>query len=278
MPDVRRVLLGGLIDYAGLFPPAQLPMDGAVAGYRAAAAGDQAWLLNRFVCPAARLGELSDLLDAGESWPVAVTVDLADVGGVTAREDALALDAAEVRVPPGTGAEAIRGLGSLRIGRCFVEVALDDSRDDLLDAVAREGLAAKVRCGGAVPAPPPAQLAGFIAGCAARDIAWKATAGLHHPFRDVDPATGEERHGFLNLLAAAGLAAGGADEGDLAEALAESDPDALALDESGLHWRDRVVGPEARTRFDGYGSCSFDEPVDDLVALGVLAREAARSG
>jgi hypothetical protein len=157
-------------------------------------------------------------------------------------------------------------------------VALDDSRDELLDAVAREGLGAKVRCGGAVAAPAPAQLAGFIAGCAGRDLAWKATAGLHHPFRDVDPATGEARHGFLNLLAAAGLAAGGADEGDLAAVLAETDADAFTLDESGLRWRDRMVGPEARARFDGYGSCSFDEPVDDLVALGVLAPEAAHSG
>ena len=184
----------------------------------------------------------------------------------------------EVRVPPGSDPDAIRRLGSLRVERCFVEVALDDSRDELLDAVTREGVGAKVRCGGAVPAPAPEQLAGFIAACAARDIPWKATAGLHHPLRDVDPASGEDRHGFLNVLAAAGLAAGGANEGDLAAVLADTGTDAFALDESGLHWRDRLIGPEARARFDGYGSCSFDEPIDDLVALGALAPEAARSG
>src|SRR5687767_3844008 len=145
MPDVRRALLGGLIDYAGLFPPAELPMDGAVAGYRAAASGDHAWLLDRFVCPAARLAELRDLLDGSESWPVAVTVDLADVDGVIAHANALTLDAVEVRLPPGSRPDAVGGLGSLRVERCFVEVALDDSRDELLDAVARESLGAKVR-------------------------------------------------------------------------------------------------------------------------------------
>ena len=278
MPDARRALLGGLIDYAGLFPPAELPMGGAVAGYRAAASGDHAWLLDRFVCPAARLGELSERLGGGESWPVAVTVDLAEVDAVFAYADALTLDALEVRLPGGSAPDAVRGLGSHPIERCFVEVPLDDSSDDILEAVAREGVGAKVRCGGAMAAPDPAKLAGFIAGCAVRDLPWKATAGLHHPFRDVDPATGESRHGFLNVLTAAGLAAGGASEADVAAALADTDVRAFSLDESGLRWRDHVAGAQARARFDGYGSCSFDEPVDDLVALGALAPETARSG
>jgi hypothetical protein len=275
--DVRRALLGGLVDYAGLFPPAELPMDGAVAGYRAACAGDHRWVLDRFVCPAARLDELSAELDDGDSWPVAATVGLEDVDGVLAYEGPLTLDAIEVRVPPDAHPDALSGLGS-RGARCFLEVGLGESLDGFLDVLADEGLAAKVRCGGTAPAPEPEDLAAFVAGCAARDLGWKATAGLHHPFRDADPATGERRHGFLNVLAAAGLAAAGAQATDVAAVLADSDAEAFALDASGLRWRGHVIGAEARERFDGYGSCSFDEPIEDLVALGALTQEPVRNG
>ena len=43
--------------------------------------------------------------------------------------------------------------------------------------------------------PSPAELAHFICGCRDRGLAFKATAGLHHPIRDGIV------HGFLNLLA-----------------------------------------------------------------------------
>ena len=36
IPDARQEMFRGLIDYAGLFPPASRDMAGAVAGYRAA--------------------------------------------------------------------------------------------------------------------------------------------------------------------------------------------------------------------------------------------------
>lgn len=52
-----RAFGAGLIDYAGLFPPAELPMAAAVANYAAYRRGADAWLLGRFVLPAARLAE-----------------------------------------------------------------------------------------------------------------------------------------------------------------------------------------------------------------------------
>jgi hypothetical protein len=50
-------LLDGLVDYAGLFPPAALPMDEAVRNYGAYRDGDSRAMLARFVLPVARLGE-----------------------------------------------------------------------------------------------------------------------------------------------------------------------------------------------------------------------------
>lgn len=49
MTDARRVLFAGLWDYAGVFPPAQLPLEDAVAEWERIKASDDAWMLNRFV-------------------------------------------------------------------------------------------------------------------------------------------------------------------------------------------------------------------------------------
>ncbi len=62
MRDALRVLLGRAIDYAGLFPPAQLPMEQALRGYAAELRSAERWLLARFVCPASRLNEVGPLL------------------------------------------------------------------------------------------------------------------------------------------------------------------------------------------------------------------------
>ena len=92
-------------------------------------------------------------------------------------------------------------------------------------------------------------------------LVFKATAGLHHAVR----SNGE--HGFLNLLAAVVF------EGREEAALAETDPDAFALDADGFSWHGQSVGASelARVRhelFHSIGSCSFFEPVEELDALG----------
>jgi hypothetical protein len=117
---------------------------------------------------------------------------------------------------------------------------------------------AKVRCGGA-RVPSVEELAAFVRGCREQAVVFKATAGLHHAL----PADGQ--HGFLSLLAACVF-------GDEEEALRD---DSFELDAESFRWRKRSAGPEelARVReelFAGFGSCSFEEPVDELKALGIL--------
>ena len=53
-----RVLLAEIVDYAGLFPPSQLPMAEAVANYAAYLDSGYKWMLGRFVVPSARGAEL----------------------------------------------------------------------------------------------------------------------------------------------------------------------------------------------------------------------------
>ena len=52
-----HALLDGLIDYAGLFPPAKLPMGDAVRNYAAYLRSEHEWMLGRFICPVSRLEE-----------------------------------------------------------------------------------------------------------------------------------------------------------------------------------------------------------------------------
>jgi hypothetical protein len=130
-----------------------------------------------------------------------------------------------------------------------------------LDDVAARGLRVKIRCGGE-HVPSVEELADFVRGCRSRGLVFKATAGLHHAY-----PTDSGEHGFLNLLAATVF-------GDEEEALRERPP-AFALDETSFRWRDREA-PPARladvraSLFHSIGTCSFFEPVGELVELGLL--------
>src|SRR5690349_12399045 len=55
-----RALLEGIVDYAGLFPPASVDMRAAVANYAEYLSSDESWALGRFVLPIARLGEFEE--------------------------------------------------------------------------------------------------------------------------------------------------------------------------------------------------------------------------
>src|SRR5437667_12825587 len=58
-----RALLSGIIDYAGLFPPANLPLEEAIRNYARYRTEPEAWMLGRFICPASRLKELQRFHD-----------------------------------------------------------------------------------------------------------------------------------------------------------------------------------------------------------------------
>ncbi len=165
----------------------------------------------------------------------------------------------------------------------FFEVAWDVEVAETLDALdrvrARKGrhLGAKIRCGGleAEAFPPTAVLADFIVGCTVRDLPFKATAGLHHPFRHTDESTGFTHHGFLNVLVASAVAAAGSDADVVEQVLDDRDPGAFTIGPAGVGHRSQRVGAAGLSEmrsggFVGYGSCSFEEPVADLVEMGVL--------
>jgi hypothetical protein len=243
--DARRALLERLIDHAPLFPPASLPLEEALAEDRRARAADGAWLVGRFVCPATRLAELGE-----EPRPLSVVLD----------DDAPVLDDPRIEAleaPPGFDPELVAGLAP----EVYAEIPLKGEFSFALSQLQALGLRAKVRCGGEV-VPSVSDLALFVSACRRLGIAFKATAGLHHAVRD------GEQHGFLNLLAAAAF-------GDEEAALAEQDASAFGLADDEFRWRDHNAGPDElwrvrRELFVSFGSCSAQEPIDELSALGFL--------
>lgn len=292
-----RTLLRGAIDYAGLFPPAQLSMGEAVANYAGYLRGGDAWALGRFVLPAARLDEFGREAAAhlptdgagdrraGEPWRLSVLLpadaDPGPLAGFNAAHAGAALaDTVEVKA---TQPEEIAAAGAFaRTMVTYVEIPAERDPSSLIDAIRAVGARAKLRTGGtaADAFPAPTEVLRFIKACLAAGVPFKATAGLHHPLRAEYPLTYAPdaprgtMYGYLNLfLAAAWLAAGLADEPALA-LLEERDPSAFALEDEGVRWNDRVLtGAElARARervITGFGSCSFREPLDDAAALGL---------
>lgn len=249
---VRRALLERLIDHAALFPPASMTMEDALAEDRAARGGDYAWMLDRFVCPASRLGEL-DGLDA----PVSVVLD----GALDAPAAAIELKLGEARPAP---ADLIRRASELRelSDEVYFELLVDEGWRDSVPAaiggIAAVGGRVKLRCGGEV-VPSAEQVALVLVACREAGVVMKATAGLHHPLA----RSGE--HGFLNFLCAAVHAGDGA---QTARALLETE----SLEDLPLASLSAEEVRSTRERlFKGFGSCSWREPVDDLRELGILS-------
>lgn len=244
-----RALLDGLIDYAGLFPPASLPLARALANYHHYRDGKYAWIVGRFVIPASQLQRVPAKFET----PFAVLSD-ADQ-------------------PSATAIESKQVVSTSKPTYCEVNI-------EQLDAVKPAGAYAKIRTGGitADAIPSVEVLAAYIMACAERRLPFKATAGLHHPVRSRHPLSYETdapvatMHGFINVFLAAAFVWHG--KADIAAILAETDQAAFRFDDR-AYWRDLSLSAEqiaeARTQFaHSFGSCSFEEPIADLEQLGWL--------
>ena len=143
---------------------------------------------------------------------------------------------------------------------------------------ARSEMGLKVRCGGGTAADVPSteHLAALIVACRDAGIAFKAAAGLQHPIRHYDDGLDTEMHGFLNLFAAAVLAAEHQlDRDAVTTILLEDTARNFRFEKESFSWRNLGVSLEgirhARdTLALSFGSCSFEAPVDHLRDLDLL--------
>lgn len=306
-----RTLMEGLVDYAGLFPPASLAMKPTVENFARDRMGAHAWALGRIICPASRLEELSqhgaplmpgthatsgyrEHADALEPWRVAVVCDMP----VEAALDAMdAFNEHHAGEDHGLATADTIEIRVANVGE--IDDALDRLPEDIypyfefpvsgdcrgfVAAVAGNDAGAKIRCGGVTPEafPSAEQVAAFLHACTDARVAFKATAGLHHPVRAEHPVSDEPgairvvMHGYMNLfLAAALLMHDALPRERTAELLLETDARAFTFNNDRAEWRGHGVDLSAlnaaRQKFaHSYGSCSFDDPIRDAQALAWL--------
>src|SRR5580698_5723968 len=286
-----RTLVAGMIDYAGLFPPANLDMLAAVRNYRLYVDSDDSWALGRMIVPVDRLPEFSTTFnevccdEREKAWLLSV-LGSSDPGNNSTRiaafrQGAVLIDTIELKAE--TPAEAEQALVGLPPGlTAYVEFPLEKS-GEMLPVLAEYSARAKIRTGGltADAFPSPVAVSRFLCDCADAQVPFKATAGLHHPVRGLYPLTYEEgspvgkMHGFVNVFLAAALACMGREDESIVATLEEESPLAFTFGANSVRWHEneltlRQIGTTRRDFGIDFGSCSFLEPIEELKALGWL--------
>ncbi len=317
--------MADLIDYAGLFPPARLPLPEAIQNYARYRQGPERWMLARFIIPSTQLDYLTtaaaNLFRQGDPFAFSVLgrggqnaaefldglqVELEIIATFRQRNEGKAVvDVYEARLPVLRSYQEIADLLSAAAKQledglvltAFYEAPFgadwEPMAKDTIQTIAEHNarhpdhppVGFKLRCGGveASAFPSPAQVAMALTVCRDSQVALKATAGLHHPIRRFDENVQTKMHGFLNVFGAGILAhVHGLNPSEIRPILEDEDPAHFTFTPDAFAWRKlrATTGEIAASRkhaLISFGSCSFDEPCDDLAALGLLKRaDAAR--
>ena len=294
-----RPFLAGIIDYAGLFPPAKLDMSSAVRAYAEYQDSGDKDLLGRFVVPVERLEEFAAVAGAllprdGEPWRLSV------IGGDDPERTRTAVEhfnashdlhssaghavCDTVEMPVSSHDDIRNAVMAFDDNfSLFLEVSPASEPGYLIGAIADTSASAKLRTGGVVESaiPSPDQVFAFIELCVEYGVPFKATAGLHHAIRGRYPLTYERdsptamMFGYLNIFFAAAFCAAGSSPGAVLGALEETDPSQFRSDDVGVWWQDHVVIHEQlsvvrQAVATSFGSCSFSEPVDEARNLHLI--------
>ena len=277
LPHSLCELLADRLDYAGLFPPAGLPMESAFRNYAAYQRHEHSWLLGRFVCPAGRLTELGGLV---AQWPEESPLRLSVVGHPMKDPDYRPRVAADLellrsfqvqhrqRVQIETFETSLAPLIAL-LNESGVTILLQGLRKQFVSAdlsrltVFLEFLLApnvavwaracksasdvdlqfglKFRFSGVEVTVIPAsgEVARMIAACRDAGCVWKATAGLHQPMSARDDIGHTRSFGFVSLFAAATLAeVHKLPQPQIDEILQESSAENLRFHVTNFAWRE----------------------------------------
>jgi hypothetical protein len=277
-------LLGGLIDYAGLYPPASLDMRRAVENYRSYRNSAHAFALGRFIVDSDRIDEFLAATESAQHPGLSVILSQSvDSEGLRRLiEKGARIEAIEMKATSRADVERISRTLPEGLETWF-EVPIEPIQRDALCAISAAGGRAKLRTGGVTPDafPSTEAVARAVMAYARAGLAFKATAGLHHPIRSNHPFTYSHdsqagmMHGFVNLACASALIHFGGEANEAAELLEEQDPGEFRLTRHAISWRTHNWSSkqliETRKRFfRSFGSCSFEEPMRDLEAMGWL--------
>lgn len=296
--------MDGIIDYAGIYPPANLSLEKAFTNFCRYRSTGEAWMLSRFVIPARRLVELPGFVDkitfsavsrGGidlEDFEKNISEDISDIKAFN-ESGAGIVDVFEAALPASelkdkyTANEIVNRVAE-RLNRngitVFFEspfgVGWEERTEKLIRALKKvkdKHVGLKLRTGGITSEafPSTAQVAWAIFEVRDAGVPMKCTAGLHHPIRHYNESVKTKMHGFLNVFGAGILAyVNRIPPEEIQSVLEEENPANFIFDENGFEWKGlRVSNTEiskARHFFTAFGSCSFDEPRADLQELELL--------
>lgn len=299
-----RALLAHAIDYAGLFPPASLKLEPAVRNYAEYVRASDAWMLGRFILPVGqfdaaargifqfeierplRVSALGPRTDSAEAFLEAFSAAMkaissfpAACGGIGSAEQF------EMPLPSDTDSDLLQTIASRTPPQIatFLE-APPDIAEKIIgliasnnDARAGGKLGFKLRTGGVKPDafPCSSEIARCLKAAGNQQVPIKFTAGLHHPVRVFHESVQTKMQGFLNVLGAGVLAIEHQwSELEISRMLDDEDPGSFSFTDEVFAWRDWEIPTskirERRKLVTSLGSCSFDEPRDDLRALKLL--------
>ncbi len=302
-PDSLRRLLAHSIDYAGLFPPCSLELSAALANQAEYVRSDDSWMLSTFVLPVARFKEAAAGFDRfGRDHPLRLSA--LGPGKATAGEfrDELKLVAQEIAALksvenpvhveqlemalPKEGLDVIPEIARIvePLGLpTFWEAPADKAPlaiarlAETNEALGEHRLGFKLRTGGVQADAFPAanKIAKALVAAVRHRVPIKFTAGLHHPIRQFRPEVKAKMYGFLNVLGAGIVAAEHQLEPDELVPLLESeDIGQFSFESSGFKWRNWEVPTDRvekhRQLITSFGSCSFNEPREDLRECGLM--------
>ena len=333
MKESLRAFMKGLIDYAGLFPPAKLPLDEAIDDYIIHLKGENSWMLGRFIIPVSKLNELDQFVslfdkigplelavlgsggNSNDEYLSEIGNDMAKISDYRNRHSGkVRIEVYECKLPSNspskkTMKKATDLLNQNKLSHYhefpeLPDVGINYSTDEdesswdeeILPVVSMiaelEGAGIKLRCGGIVKEafPTVEQIAAMIQTCALIGIPMKCTAGLHHPIRHFAEEYDAYMHGFINTFGAGVFTSNFPNPENsqerfrmftlLSHLIGDQAADNFDFGDEGMIWK---VGDDRDSIFEfdnasinncrgknmiSYGSCSFQEPIDDLKQLG----------
>jgi hypothetical protein len=296
-----RALLTRSIDYAGMFPPCNLGLEEALKNYAQYVRSNDSWMLAAFVLPVAKFSDAKALVSQFDKHhPLRIAAlgaktenandFLAELKNVAEtirsfqREyvDLVAIVQLEMFLPQDVDLARLNEVAALLADlklQMFWETPAESAEQTiaLLARATQPAFGYKLRTGGvtAEAFPGSVQIARALLASTKHHVPIKFTAGLHHPVRQFRDEVKGEMHGFLNVLGAGVLSAEHHwGENQMIEMLEDQHPNSFQFEDTVFAWRDWEVTIDrikARRKFvTSFGSCSFDEPREDLRALNFL--------
>jgi len=333
MKNSLQRVMNGLIDYAGLFPPAKLPLDQAITEYISHFSDQKKWMLGRFIIPISQLSDLEKFIpkfndigilklsvlggqsNSGKEFLEQIKKEISIINEYRKKHvGKITIEVIETKLPSTSPSEnvmtsviEILNSNNLEHYHEFPELpyvginyATNEDEGDWDDKITPtikmisklENAGIKLRCGGIVKDAFPSveQVAAMIQNCSIYQVPLKFTAGLHHPIRHHSSDYDTEMHGFINMFSASAFASTFPKPNNEQEKFrmfillshmidCQNESDFEFTDDK-MTWK---VGDDRDSRFEitnetieksrqnngiSFGSCSFQEPMDDLKQLG----------